>query len=137
MTRNLVSFHGARTNIVDAVTDMGMVLWGVIRADGGLPPWGSVKDRAMSPLCPEFFYVTKEVEGGSMRFFRPRPDVVWEHGTIEEARKRRWDIAAAQGGRNHGGNNVQGNAGDRRKHGNGKKDYALDGNAMGVTVPTS
>ena len=114
-----------------------MVLWGIIRADGGLPPWGSVKERAMSSLRPENSYMTEEVEGGSMRFFRPRPDVVCEDGTIGEAHKRGWDIAAGQGGRNHGGYNVQGNAGDRRKHANGRRYNELDGNAMGVTVPTS
>ena len=116
---------------------MVMVLWGIIRSDGGLPPWGSVKERVISSLRPEYFYMTKEVEEGSMRFLRPRPDVVCEDRTIKEAHKQGWDIAAGQGGRNHGGNNVQGNAGSRRKHAKGKNDNALDENAMGGTVPTS
>lgn len=26
------------------VMDTGIIVWGVIRADGGIPPWGSVKE---------------------------------------------------------------------------------------------
>ena len=47
---------------------MGMIMWGVRRADGGLPPWGSVKERAMSSLCPEIFYITRKGERDMMRF---------------------------------------------------------------------
>ena len=36
--------------------------------DGGLPPWGLVKERAMSSLCPETFYVSRKGEGDLMRF---------------------------------------------------------------------
>ena len=50
------------------VTDMGMIMWGVLRADGGLTPWGSVKERAMSSLCPETFYMSRKGEGDLMRF---------------------------------------------------------------------
>ena len=50
------------------VTDMGMIMWGVIRADGGLPPWGSMKERAMPSLCPETFYMSRRGEGDLMRF---------------------------------------------------------------------
>ena len=48
------------------VTDMGKVMWGVI--DGGLPPWVSVKERAMSLRCPEFVFMTKKGEGDLMCF---------------------------------------------------------------------
>ena len=50
------------------VMDMGMVMWGVIRADGGVPPWGSVKERAMSSLCSERFFMNRKGEGDLMRF---------------------------------------------------------------------
>ena len=50
------------------VTDTGMIMWGGIRADGGLPSWGSVKERAMSSLCPEIFYPAWKGEGDMIRF---------------------------------------------------------------------
>ena len=50
------------------VTHMGMIISGVLRADGGLPPWGSLKERAMSSLCPEVIYLTKKDEADLMRF---------------------------------------------------------------------
>ena len=43
-------------------------MWGAIRADGGLPPWGSGKEQAMSSLCPETFYMPKKGEGGLLSF---------------------------------------------------------------------
>ena len=46
---------------------MVMFVWEVIRADGGLPPWGS-KERAMSSLCTEAFYMTKKSDGDLMCF---------------------------------------------------------------------
>ena len=36
--------------------------------DGGLPPWGLVKERAMSSLCPETFYMSRQGEGNLMLF---------------------------------------------------------------------
>ena len=50
------------------VMDMGMVMWGVIRADGGVQPWGLVKERAMSSLCSELFFMNRKGEGDLMRF---------------------------------------------------------------------
>ena len=45
-----------------------MVMWGVIRADGGVPPWGSVKERAVSLLCSGRFFMNRKGEGDLMRF---------------------------------------------------------------------
>ena len=47
---------------------MGMVMRGVIRADGGVPPWGSLKERAMSSLCSERFFMYRKGAGDLMRF---------------------------------------------------------------------
>ena len=43
-------FHEPELASWTHVTDMGRIMWGVIRADGGLPQWDSVKERAMSSL---------------------------------------------------------------------------------------
>ena len=50
------------------VTDMGMIMWGMIRADGGLPPWASGKEQAMSSPYPETFYMPKKGEGDLLSF---------------------------------------------------------------------
>ena len=67
------------------VVDMGMVMWGIVRADGGVPPWGSVKERAMSSLCSKRFFMNRKGEGDLMRFFRPRHDHVFEDREVGEA----------------------------------------------------
>ena len=54
--------------MMDAGNRHGHDYVGGIRADGGLPPWESVKERAMSSLCPETFYVSRKGEGDLMRF---------------------------------------------------------------------
>ena len=45
-----------------------MGMWGVIRAEGGVPPWGSVKKRTMSSLCSERFIMNRKKEGDLMLF---------------------------------------------------------------------
>lgn len=35
----------------------GMLMWGVVRANGGIPPWGSMKERAMPSLYSECFFM--------------------------------------------------------------------------------
>ena len=66
--------------------DMGMVMWGVIRADGGVPPWGSVKERAMSSVCSERFFMNRKGEGDLMRF---SDQDMTMYSRAEKSRKRR------------------------------------------------
>ena len=67
------------------VMDMGMVMWGVIRADGRVPPWGSMKGRAMSSLCSGLFFMNRKREGDLMHFFRLKHDHVFEDRQVGEA----------------------------------------------------
>ena len=60
--------QGAGTIITGQVMDMGIIMWGVIRADGGVSPWGSVKERAMPSLCSERFFMNRKGKGDLMRF---------------------------------------------------------------------
>lgn len=48
------------------VTDIGMIVWQEIRTDGGLPPWGSVKEQAMSLLCHRLLFMSKKSESDLM-----------------------------------------------------------------------
>ena len=48
--------------------DMGMIMQGVIQANGGLSPCSSVTERAKSSLCPELFLMSKKGDGDLMRF---------------------------------------------------------------------
>ena len=43
-------------------------MWGGNRADGGLPPWSSVKERAKSSLCPRQVLWTKTSERDLVSF---------------------------------------------------------------------
>ena len=46
-------FGGPEPSSVAQVSDMGIVMLGVTREDGGVPPLGSVKQRAKYFLCDE------------------------------------------------------------------------------------
>lgn len=48
--------------------DMGMIMWGVIRPDGSLLPWGSVKEWVTESLCLGLIFMTKKGEGDLMSF---------------------------------------------------------------------
>ena len=50
------------------VLNMGIIMWGVIRADGDMLPWASVKNRGMPSLCIERFFIKVKGEGDLTRF---------------------------------------------------------------------
>lgn len=58
---------------------------GVNQRDGGVPPRGSVKERAMPWLCTEWFLLNRKGEGDQMRFSDLALTPVLEDGEVGEA----------------------------------------------------
>ena len=70
------------------MADMGMIMWGVIRADGGSPRWGSMKEWGMSSLCPRLFFMARKGERDLMSF---ADHDLTMHARTEPSGKRRGD----------------------------------------------
>lgn len=72
------------------VTDMEMIMRGELRADGGVPPWVSVKERAMPSPCPESIYIFKKGRKKYDVLLLSRPDDVREERAVGDAQVREW-----------------------------------------------